>query len=156
MKFQRNCILVLVITLCLLKWMAVSGLAAEDSTSGTTAGPSTGNPQETSGKIELISAEELKKLIDERADILVVDTQDQQIYPINHIKGAINFPWAEVIAEPIDLPRSKLLILYCGCEGETASKDVARQLMSQWGFKQVKVLDGGFNRWLKLGYPTEP
>jgi rhodanese-related sulfurtransferase len=108
------------------------------------------------GKVELITAEELKKLIDEGADIMVVDTQDEGIYPIKHIKGAINFPWAPVIREPINLPRVKLLIVYCGCAGEEASKSVARQLMSNWGFKQIKVLDGGFSRWLRLGYPTEP
>ena len=87
---------------------------------------------------------------------MVVDTQDERIYHVKHIKGAINFPWAPVIREPINLSRAKLLIVYCGCAGEEASKNVAQQLMSNWGFKQIKVLDGGFNRWLKLGLPTEP
>src|SRR5512136_2284576 len=114
------------------------------------------DPKEISDKVELITAEELKKLIDEGTNLVVVDTQDERTYPVRHIKGAINFPWAPVIREPINLPRVKLLIIYCGCAGEEASKNVARQLMSDWGFKQVKVLDGGFNRWLKLRYPTEP
>jgi 3-mercaptopyruvate sulfurtransferase SseA len=87
---------------------------------------------------------------------MVVDTQDERIYHMKHIKGAINFPWAPVIREPINLSRTKLLIIYCGCVGEEASKNLAQQLMENWGFKKIKVLDGGFNRWLKLGYPTEP
>jgi len=153
MKFPRKNAFVWVITVCLLKWVTVAdpGLMAEERTSVTPV-----DPKEISGKVELITAEELKKLIDEGANIMVVDTQDERIYPIKHIKGAINFPWAPVIREPVSLPRAKLLILYCGCAGEEASKNLAQQLMSNWGFKQIKVLDGGFNRWLKLGYPTEP
>ena len=151
MKFQRRFVFVWVIAVCLLTSVAVPGLMAEERTSVTPA-----DPKELSDKVELITAEELKKLMDEGRDLVVVDTQDGRIYPIKHIKGAINFPWAPVIREPVYLPRTKLLVIYCGCAGEEASKSVARQLMSDWGFKQVKVLDGGFNRWLKLGYPTEP
>jgi 3-mercaptopyruvate sulfurtransferase SseA len=156
MKFPRKSVFVWVIMVYLLKWVAAPGLMAEERTSVTPAGPLTTEPKEMGGKVELITAEELKKLMDEGADIMVVDTQDVRIYHIKHIKGAINFPWDPVIKEPINLPRGKLLILYCGCAGEEASKNVARQLMSNWGFKQIKVLDGGFNRWLKLGYPTDP
>ena len=156
MKFPRKPVFVWLITICLLTWVAVPGLIAEERTSATPDRPSIKDPKEISDKVELITAEELKKLMDEGRDLVVVDTQDERIYPIKHIKGAINFPWAPVIREPINLPRGKLLIIYCGCAGEEASKDVARQLISNWGFKQVKVLDGGFNRWLKLGYPTEP
>jgi 3-mercaptopyruvate sulfurtransferase SseA len=129
---------------------------AEERTSVAPVRPLTADPREMSDKVELISAEELKKLIDEGGDVIVVDTQDERIYRLKHIKGAINFPWAPVIREPISLPRTKLLVIYCGCAGEEASRNVARQLMSNWGFKQIKVLDGGFNRWLRLGYPTEP
>jgi len=156
MKFPRKPVFVWAVTVCFLMWVAVTGLMAEKRTSGTPDRASIVDPKEMSGKVELITAEELKKLMDEGANLVVVDTQDERIYPIKHIKGAINFPWAPVIREPISLPRSKLLIIYCGCAGEEASKSVARQLMSDWGFKQVKVLDGGFNRWLKLGYPTGP
>jgi 3-mercaptopyruvate sulfurtransferase SseA len=156
MKFPRKFIFVWVIMVYFLKWVAVPGLTAEERTSATPARPLTADPKEMGGKVELITAEELKKLIDARADIVVVDTQGEGIYDMKHIKGAINFTWAPVIREPVNLPRGKLLILYCGCVGEEASKDVARQLMSNWGFKQIKVLDGGFSRWLKLGYPTEP
>jgi 3-mercaptopyruvate sulfurtransferase SseA len=156
MKSSRKPLFVCVITVCLLMSVTVAGLMAEEKTSGTSDRPSIIDPKEMGGKVELITAEELKKLIDARADIVVVDTQGEGIYDMKHIKGAINFTWAPVIGEPVNLPRGKLLILYCGCVGEEGSKDVARQLISNWGFKQIKVLVGGLSRWLKLGYPTEP
>jgi 3-mercaptopyruvate sulfurtransferase SseA len=153
MKFPRKAVFVLGIVVYLLTGVAVAapGLMAEERTSVVLV-----DPKEMSEKVELITAEELKKLMDESRDHVVVDTQDERIFPVKHIKGAINFPWAPIIREPINLPRAKLLIIYCGCAGEEASRSVGRQLMSDWGFKKVKVLDGGFNRWLKLGYPTEP
>ena len=111
--------------------------------------------REKLSQVPRISAQELKKLMDEGADIVIVDTQDERVYHFGHIKGAINFPWAPTIREPINLPRDKLLILYCGCVDEEASEDVASQLMKEWGYKNIKVLEGGFMRWLKLAYPTE-
>ncbi len=156
MKIPKKLFFPFVIAVYLLCSVAVPCLKPEERTSGTPAKPLTGDPKEMGGKVELITAEELKRLIDEGADITIVDTQDERIFHVKHIKGAINFPWAPVIREPINLPRNKLLIIYCGCADMEASKDVARQLMSNWGFKHIKVLDTGFMRWLKLRYPTEP
>jgi len=102
-----------------------------------------------------ITVEELKKLMDEGADIVVVDTLYPYWYKRGHIKGAINFPWAEAIKEPTILPRNKLLVLYCDCECEETSADVGEQLIKDWGYKNVKVLKGGWVEWVKLGYPTE-
>ncbi len=102
-----------------------------------------------------IKPEELKKLIEEKADIVIVDTQDERIYQVTHIKGAINFPWAPVIKSPVHLPRNKTLIIYCGCTDQEASLDVATQLIRDYGYKHIKILEGGFQQWLKLGYPVE-
>jgi rhodanese-related sulfurtransferase len=74
---------------------------------------------------------------------------------MKHIKGAINFPEAKVIGDPSHLSKNKLLVLYCGCIGEEGSNNVAQQLINNWGYKNVKVLDGGLMRWIKLGYPVE-
>jgi 3-mercaptopyruvate sulfurtransferase SseA len=110
---------------------------------------------EPTDNIPRITAEELKKLMDEGADLVVVDTLYPYWYKRGHIKGAINFPWAESIKEPITLPRTKLVVLYCDCECEETSADVAIQLVRDWGYKNIRVLKGGWAEWNKLGYPTE-
>jgi rhodanese-related sulfurtransferase len=102
-----------------------------------------------------ITAEELKKLMDEGADVVVVDTLYPYWYKRGHIKGAINFPWAGVIKEPTALPRTKLVVLYCDCECEETSADVAVQLSRDWGYTNIRVLQGGWVEWTKLGYPTQ-
>jgi rhodanese-related sulfurtransferase len=54
-----------------------------------------------------------------------------------------------------DLPKDKTLILYCDCSHEEDSMDVAGQLKDKWGYTNIKLLEGGWSNWLKLGYPTE-
>jgi rhodanese-related sulfurtransferase len=110
---------------------------------------------EKAAKAPRMTVEDLKKMIDEGATVVIVDTNDEMNYKMKHIKGAIHFPWAKVIGEPGLLPKDKPLVLYCGCIGEEASDDVAQQLMNDWGYKNIKVLDGGLMRWIKLGYPVE-
>ncbi len=109
----------------------------------------------TVDQVPHITCEELKTLIDGNADLLVVDLQPAEAYEIEHIPGAINFPWEEQIPDPSKiLPKSKLLLVYCGCVHEENSLDIAGQLLKR-GYSKVMVLDGGWLRWLELGYPKE-
>jgi rhodanese-related sulfurtransferase len=117
---------------------------------------SSGSPKpEKAAQAPRMTVEDLKKMMDEGATVVIVDTNDETNYKMKRIKGAVHFPWAKVIGEPGTLPKDKLLVLYCGCIGEEASEDVAQQLMNDWGYKNLKVLDGGLMRWIKLGYPVE-
>ena len=108
----------------------------------------------TAQEIDRIKPEDLKKLIDSKADIVVVDNQPKAAYEIEHIPGAINFPWAMQIKGPVNLPRDKVLILYCACDHEEDSTHVAKQLVNNFGYKNIKLLDGGWLRWVELGYPA--
>ena len=103
---------------------------------------------------EYMSVEELKQLMDAGSDdIVVVDTSAEMIYQDERIPGSINFPWVHEVKPPIDLPRDKTLVLYCACVGEEDSLDLAQKLNFA-GFTNTKVLEGGWFRWLELGYPT--
>jgi rhodanese-related sulfurtransferase len=106
-------------------------------------------------EIPKIKAEELRKLLESKADIIVVDNQPKGAYEIEHIPGAINFPWAMQIKGPVSLPRDKMLILYCACEHEEDSTHVAEELIEKFGYVKIKLLEGGWLQWVKLGYPIE-
>jgi len=139
-------------------------------------GMTTGVHSSSAGDFEQIKPEELKRLIESNdPNFLVVDTQPKGAYDLAHIKGAINFPWAMDIKSPGDLPRDKTLILYCdctheedsadpfrqfpnkspSCTSEDDSIDAAEQLTSKFGYKNIKILEGGWSRWQQLGYPTD-
>jgi rhodanese-related sulfurtransferase len=103
---------------------------------------------------EFMSPEELKHLIDTKSDrIVIVDTAAPLIFEDERIPGAINYPWVHTLAMPVPLPRDKTLVLYCACNDHEDSADMAEKL-SHAGFYDVKVLEGGWFKWLDLGYPT--
>jgi rhodanese-related sulfurtransferase len=107
-------------------------------------------------EIPRIQPDELKKMIESGdPSFVVVDAQPKSVYDLGHIPGAVNFPWAREIKGPINLPQSKTLILYCDCGQEEDSIDLASQLMENWEYMNIKVLEGGWSRWKKLGYPIE-
>ena len=126
----------------LLSWIFVIGMTA-----GTVSAE----------EFEYVSPVELRQWMD-RGDksILVVDTQPQKVYKMGHIKGAVNFPWEMDLQTSENLPRDKTLILYCDCQEEEDSIDVARQLKEKWGYENIKLLKGSWSQWKELGYPIDP
>jgi len=103
---------------------------------------------------DFMTPEELKKHIDEHStDIVIVDTAAAPVWEDEHIPGAINFPYSNDIKAPVPLPRDKTLVIYCACKDHEDSTDVARQL-SLLGYRNVKVLKGGWFKWLALKYKT--
>ncbi|PWU00707.1 MAG: hypothetical protein C5B51_24635 [Terriglobia bacterium] len=104
---------------------------------------------------DFISPEELKKQIDEKsANLVIVDTAALPVWEEEHIPGAVNFPYSKKITAPVPLPREKMLVIYCACKDHEDSTDVARQL-SLLGYRNVKVLKGGWFKWVDLKYKTE-
>jgi rhodanese-related sulfurtransferase len=103
----------------------------------------------------LITCEELKQLIDAKAtqDIVIVDTQPSESFAEAHIPGAVNLPYTDRIKRPVNLSRTKTLVLYCPCEHEEESTEMATQLQ-KLGYSKLKLLQGGLPRWQELQYPT--
>ena len=63
---------------------------------------------------ERVTVNELKSLLDNKADIVVVDVRDKDSYKAGHIPGAISMPFPnEIKARNKELPQNKLIILYC-------------------------------------------
>jgi rhodanese-related sulfurtransferase len=104
-----------------------------------------------------ITPEALKKMIDSGdPSVVIVDVQPKSVYDLGHIKGAVNFPWAQALKSSGDLPMDKTLVLYCDCGAEGGdSLDTALQLKDRWGYSKIKLLEGGWSKWQQLGYPVE-
>ncbi len=103
-----------------------------------------------------ITCEELKQLIDTKKtdDIVIVDNQPAESFDEGHIPGAVSLPWTDEIKPPIRLPRNKTLVMYCPCLEEEDSTDMANKL-KQFGYRNFKLLKGGWFRWEELKYPIE-
>jgi len=110
------------------------------------------------GDVPRISIQELKKMMDSRTAVTIIDAQPRDVYAEGHIKGAISIPWKPQIAmeDVFSLSSEIPIVTYCDCgPGESDSADVARQLM-EMGYDDVKVLkDPSIQGWKKAGYPME-
>ena len=105
-----------------------------------------------------ISIDELKVLLDKKADILILDTQPEKLYKLGHIKGARSFPfktqpqWSDVQQFPDDI----LIVLYCDCGPGEADSNLMGLKLREMGFPEIKVLASPAIRgWTEKGYPIE-
>jgi membrane protein DedA with SNARE-associated domain/rhodanese-related sulfurtransferase len=103
-----------------------------------------------------ISVEDLKRLIDEGYEPLVLDVRSQVSRSIDpdRIPGAGEISLEDPHANLADLPRDREIITYCSCPSEASAALVARELMNR-GFQKVRPLKGGLNAWREAGYPIE-
>ena len=114
-----------------------------------------GAEPKSENRYPLITCEELQRLIDAKAtqDIVIVDTQPSEYFAEAHIPGAVNLPYTNRIKPPVNLPRTKTLVLYCPCQNEEESTEMAIQL-EKLGYSKLTLLQGGLPRWRELQYPT--
>jgi rhodanese-related sulfurtransferase len=97
-------------------------------------------------------ADVMKMSQDSHAKFAIVDTQPVDGYADTHIPGAINYPWVmQIKTFPIALPRDRMLIFYGSCHNDTSS--IVSQL-AEFGYTNVKVMDGGLEKWLSMKYPA--
>lgn len=115
-----------------------------------------------------ISPDELQQQLDNN-QIIILDARSKNDYDVGHIKNAISFPvditYAHKktngqIQQPIQMQKyirqagidtNSKIVVYDG----TQLVDAARVFwtLEVYGFKNVKVLDHGFNYWLNKNYP---
>jgi thiosulfate/3-mercaptopyruvate sulfurtransferase len=108
----------------------------------------------------------------QHSDLVLVDTRSFAKYAQGHIPGAINidlmhFHWFDtskmgilhfekqmgLLLNYLGINPSKRVIFYDDISGPTASRGV--WLLYYFSHLDSFMLDGGFENWLKLGYPVE-
>jgi membrane protein DedA with SNARE-associated domain/rhodanese-related sulfurtransferase len=101
-----------------------------------------------------ITPEELKRRLDEGADVLVVDVRDRLDFEAEPaiIPGALHLALDELEARHGEIPREREIVLYCTCPNEATSGRMALLLRSR-GIIRVRPLMGGFRAWRERGYP---
>jgi rhodanese-related sulfurtransferase len=86
--------------------------------------------------------------------VLFVDVREQQDYLARHIHGAISVPPLHTLeARYQELPRERLIVLYCVCPHSLAMAGF-RQLHAK-GYRNLRVLDEGLPGWITQGDATE-
>ncbi|MFN2407674.1 MAG: rhodanese-like domain-containing protein [Pyrinomonadaceae bacterium] len=101
------------------------------------------------------TAPALKHALDQQSRLLIVDIRSRAEFARGHIPTAKNIPHDELeVRAPNELNREDRIVAYCRCVDDTAS-DMARQILTSLGFKNVVYLQGGLQRWEEEQYVIE-
>jgi rhodanese-related sulfurtransferase len=93
----------------------------------------------------------LKRLMDSREAVVLVDMRTPREYRAGHLPGAISVPITELDRRFKDIPRTPRVVLYCGCPREDIA--TAFVFLQSQGYANHAVLEDGFDGWLKRRYP---
>lgn len=113
-------------------------------------------------KVSMISADELKEKFSSNHPVTIIDVRSSEGYASSSttIKGAMHFKVRKLksrltYAPFKDLPRDREIVTYCACPKDESSI-AAAQILQAAGFKRVKVLQGGWQEWIRANGPVEP
>jgi len=84
----------------------------------------------------------------EYAKMLVIDARDAAQYAKEHIPGAVNIEWRQVLAKSGDIPKNKPVLIYCNTGTLSAQAGFALRVS---GWENVRILQGGFSEWKTKG-----
>jgi rhodanese-related sulfurtransferase len=107
--------------------------------------------------IRLITLEEGEDLW-RLAQAVFLDARGPDLYDEGHVPGARSVPAAEteraLPAAVLDLTRAGSLVVYCEGGDCQSSLLLAKRLHDQ-GFKDIRVMTGGWEAWTRAGLPAE-
>jgi len=81
-------------------------------------------------------------------NVFVVDARDAAQYAKGHIPGAVNIEWRQAVARRGELPKDRMVLVYCNSGSLSAQAAFALRLL---GYDNVKVLQDGFDGWKAKG-----
>lgn len=117
---------------------------------------------QTEPDVQMITAEELKTKIAANQPVTIIDVRSAEGYAnsTTTVKGALHFKLRKLKTRLVyppfkDLPKDREIVTYCACPKDQSSI-AAAQILQAGGFKRVRVLQGGWQEWLKVNGPVEP
>lgn len=80
--------------------------------------------------------------------IKVIDARSADQYEKFHIPGAINIDWRKIPGQRHDIPKDRMVLIYCNTGSLSAQSVFAMRLL---GWDNVKVLQDGIEGWKRKG-----
>ena len=101
-----------------------------------------------------ISIQDLKKAIDEEADVIILDVRTPKEYEVAHIPDAVNVPRGllEFSIWSLVPDQQETLYVYCKTGARAA---LAAKVLNDLGYANAIAVDTGGLEWVKAGYPVQ-
>jgi len=126
-------------------WMLASLVAA-------LAGPAAAGHGSPTGPMPVISAPDLKALLDRGARPMLIDLRPADDFRQGRLPGARSIPIRELRRRAGYLPRGRI-VLYCACPKDEL--EAAYRYLADLGMEEIQGLEDGFPGWASRGYPLE-
>jgi sulfur-carrier protein adenylyltransferase/sulfurtransferase len=114
---------------------------------------SAGDAFDTDGEVPCLSVKELKRKMDAREALTLIDVREPWEYDIAQIAGSKLIPMGELMEHLAELPREGVLVLQCHSGGRSEQATI---LLKEAGFANVYNLEGGIEAWSRDIDPTVP
>lgn len=108
---------------------------------------------ELSGYLEFVDygggtifAEQIPK--SEYSKMMIIDARDAAQFAKEHIPGAVNIEWRQVLSKSSSIPKDKSVLIYCNTGSLSAQAGFALRVS---GWENVKILQGGYAEWKAKG-----
>lgn len=80
--------------------------------------------------------------------MMIIDARDAAQFAKEHIPGAVNIEWRQVLAKSSSIPKDKAVLIYCNTGSLSAQAGFALRVS---GWENVKILQGGYAEWKAKG-----
>jgi rhodanese-related sulfurtransferase len=109
--------------------------------------------KETKAAIKEVSVDEVKKMIDTRENLILLDVRDKEEYETGHIPNAINISRGTLdFKVHLIIPdKNALIIVYCGLD---LRSPLATKSLNDLGYKKALNMIGGLKAWKEAAYPV--
>ena len=78
----------------------------------------------------------------------VIDARDADQFQKDHIPGAVNIEWRQVLSRRGEIPKDKPVLIYCNTGSLSAQAGFALRVA---GMDNVRILQGGYSEWKTKG-----
>jgi rhodanese-related sulfurtransferase len=109
--------------------------------------------QEAKAAINEVSIDEVKKMMENREEIILLDVRDREEYETGHLPGAINISRGSLdFKVHLIIPdKNRKIIVYCGLD---LRSPLATKSLNDLGYKKAVNMIGGLKVWEEAGYPV--
>jgi rhodanese-related sulfurtransferase len=99
-----------------------------------------------------LRSDAVKRLLDVKEPVVLVDMRKPAEYRAGHLPGAISLPMAELERRYREIPKAARVVLYCQYPLEEMGS--VYSFLSSLGYRNLVVLEDGFDGWFKSQYPV--
>ncbi len=101
----------------------------------------------------IVTVDELKKELDGKKKVFLLDVREPAEFEDGHIAGAVNISVRELPKRVEELPKDRdiRMVAYCASGIRSA---YATMFLRVYGYRDVRTLEHGIREWIGAGYPV--